>query len=100
MLPYHRHLSHQAPSLATTDDFPEKAVSVVLTEAASTLKVVEAAVTATPTRTSRWDTHKTTTNSAELQIKVVVVCLHRSLDEEDPCNNIRIHHTRRTAALR
>lgn len=100
MLPYHRHLLHQAHNLAMTDDFPEKAVWVAPTEVASTLKAAAAVVTATPTRTSTWDTLKVTSSSAALQTRAVAVCLDRSLAVEDLCHSTRTRHTRQTAAPR
>lgn len=100
MLPYHRHLLHQAPNLAMTDDFPEKAVWAAPTEVVSTLKEVAAVVTATPTRTNTWDTLKATNNSAALQTRAVAACQDHSLAVEDRCHSIQTRHTRQTAALR
>jgi hypothetical protein len=100
MLPYHKHLLHQALNLAMTEDFPEKAAWVAPTEVVSTHKAAVAVATATPTKTSRWDTLKATTSSAALQTRAVAACPDRSLAVEDLCHSTPTRHTRQTAALR
>lgn len=95
-----KHLSHQAPNLAMTDDSPEKAALVGQTEETSTLKAAGAEATATPTRTNRWVTLKTTTNSAVLPTKDVEGCRRLSPDAEARCRSIQTHRTSLIAVLR
>lgn len=58
------------------------------------------AVTATHTRTSRWDIHRITINSAAHRLKVAVACQRHSKVRAGLCHNTRTRHISQLAALR